>query len=329
MIGQCIVSLGVRHTGSLAVARFRRASGLLTRGLAVALACGLAWSAPLTRAAEPGIAPEAARFKLGALDIAVLRDSAVDLPNDGSTFGLNATPAEVAGVLRQAGAATDKVHLDIDALLIRMPDHLVLIDAGYGPANHGMLKKSLASIKVSAADITDVLITHSHPDHVGGLVDGKQQPAFPKAVIRMSAAEWAHMQSGKAGSEVAAIKSRVRTFTPGQQLLPGITPIALYGHTPGHVGYRITSGGHSLMDIGDLAHSSIVSLAKPGWTIAWDADKVQGVNIRQRELKRLADTGDLMFAPHFPFPGVGKIQAVGEGYRFEPGLPVGDKVGDR
>ena len=275
-------------------------------------------------AQEPvAIAAAAKSFKLGALDISVLRDGALNIPNDGSIFGLNAKPADVAAVLRAAGAPTDKIRLDIDALLIRMPKHVVLVDTGYGPG-HGHLLASLAAAGATPADVTDIFITHAHPDHVGGLVDAQGKPAFPAATIRLSAKEWAHMQSeAGTGKEAAAIAAQVVTFEPGKPVLPGITPIALYGHTPGHVGYRIESQGHALIDIGDIAHSSIVSLARPGWTILWDGDKAEGVKTRTRELGRLATSHELMFAPHFPFPGVGHIEKAGHGFRFEPGLPTG------
>jgi glyoxylase-like metal-dependent hydrolase (beta-lactamase superfamily II) len=122
-------------------------------------------------------------------------------------------------------------------------------------------------------------------------------------------------------AEAAVIKAQVRTFEPGRPVLPGITPLALPGHTPGHVGYEIASQGTRLLDIGDTAHSAIVSLAEPDWTIAWDVDKPEGVRTRRQELQWLAATHELTFAPHFPFPGVGRIEARAEGFSFLPDLP--------
>jgi glyoxylase-like metal-dependent hydrolase (beta-lactamase superfamily II) len=268
-------------------------------------------------------APAATSFNLGAIEISVLRDGSLLVPNDGSVFALNAKPAEVAKVLTGAGISTNQIPLDIDVLLIRMPGHLVLVDAGYGAAGHGVLRESLQAAGVSPEDITDVLITHSHPDHTGGLVDAQGRPAFPKATIRMSATEWAFMRSEADAKAIAdAIGAQVEAFEPGRPVLPGITPLTLPGHTPGHVGYEIVSQGHELDDIGDIAHSAIVSLAKPEWTIAWDSDKAEGVQTRRRELQRLAAGHPLMFAPHFPYPGVGRIVQAGEGFRFEPELPA-------
>jgi glyoxylase-like metal-dependent hydrolase (beta-lactamase superfamily II) len=252
----------------------------------------------------------------------VLRDGGLAIPNDGSIFALNAKPSAVATILSDAGAPTDKIRLDIDALLIRISGHLVLVDTGYGPAGHGVLRESLTSAGASPDDITDILITHAHPDHVGGLVDPQGRPVFPKATIRMSVREWAFMKSQADTKAIAAaVSAQVETFEPGRPVLPGITPLALPGHTPGHVGYEIVSQGYELVDIGDIAHSSIVSLARPEWTIAWDSDKQEGVKTRRRELQRLAGSHRLMFAPHFPFPGVGRIEQAGAGFRFRPELP--------
>lgn len=288
-----------------------------------ALTLGLACGAPGAFAQDSvATGPAIKNFKLGGFEMSVLRDGGLTIPNDGSIFGLHENPAAVAKVLTSAGAPPDKIRLDIDALLIRMPGHLVLVDAGYGPAGHGVVQQSLALAGFSPADITDILLTHAHPDHVGGLVDAQGQSAFPQALIRMSAKEWTFMQN-QAGTRAiaAAVKAQVKTFDPGLPVLPGITPVALPGHTPGHVGYEIASQGHEIIDIGDVVHSAIVSLAKPEWTIKWDSDKPEGVKTRRQELQRLTDRHELMFAPHFSFPGVGRIEHADGGFRFQPALP--------
>lgn len=268
------------------------------------------------------VVPAAKSLKLGELELWVLRDSRLIVSNDGTVFGLNANPAAVATVLNEAGAPTDKIALDVDVLLIKMPDHLVLADAGWGSEGHGVLQQSLKSVGLSPDDITDILITHSHSDHAGGLLDAQGRPAFRKAAIRMSVNEWAFMQSQADTHTLAmAIKAQIRSFEPGRPILLGITPIALYGHTPGHVGYEISSRGQRLLDIGDLAHSSIISLAKPDWPIDYDTDKAEGARQRRLELERLADSHEFIFAPHFPFPGVGLIKRSRDGFEFYPAMP--------
>jgi glyoxylase-like metal-dependent hydrolase (beta-lactamase superfamily II) len=289
-----------------------------------ALALCIACEAPIARAQQRlGQAqPAAKHFKLGALDLWALRDSTLIVPNDSSVFGLNANRAAVTNVLRAAGAPTDEITLPVDALLLRLPGHLILFDAGWGSEGHGVLPQSLASIGISPDEITDILITHSHSDHVGGLVDAQGRSTFSKARIRMSANEWAFMQTqDEMRALVSAIKTQIQTFEPGSPILPGVTPLALYGHTPGHVGYEIASQGSRLVDIGDLAHSSIISVVKPDWTVDYDNDKAQGARQRRRELQQLAAAHELIFAPHFPFPGLGRITQADDGFRFRPEVP--------
>jgi glyoxylase-like metal-dependent hydrolase (beta-lactamase superfamily II) len=265
------------------------------------------------------IAPAAVPFGIGSVRAVALRDMINRVPNDGSVFGQIEGSAAVAAVLRQAGAPTDAVSLGVDALLVHMPGHIVLIDTGLGPKVGGVLMQSLALAKVSPAAITDVLITHSHGDHVGGLSSVDGQLAFPNATIHMTRAEWAFMQAQPNNAAlVATIKPKVMPFDPGAVVMPGISAVPLSGHTPGHSGYEITSNGQKLLDMGDTAHSAIVSLAKPDWIIGYDTDGEQGRQRRMAELATLAASGEHVFSPHFPFPGLGQIVKAGTAYRWQP-----------
>jgi len=260
-------------------------------------------------------APEAQSFHVGAIEVVALHDADFNPPNDGKVFGLGQGTDAVAKVLTAHGAPASPIHLSVDALLVRDGAHVVLIDTGIG----GVLQASLATAGITPDAVTDVLITHAHPDHIGGLMTKDGMPAFPKATVRMSEAEWA---SAKARPDLAkfvsAIGPQVQTFTPGSEVLPGITTIALSGHTPGHTLYEIASGDAKLIDIGDTAHSSIVSLARPGWKAEFDEDQTLGVSQREAELTKLAASGETVFAPHFPFPGIGKVVKDGGGFRWVP-----------
>jgi len=288
----------------------------------------LAAALPAASCAKPAAtSPAATPFALGALTLVPLRDELNVVPNDGSVFGKGIDPAAVAAVLRKAGAPTDAITLGVDALLVEMPAsarprRIVLIDTGLGPSVGGVLAGSLAAAHVAPAAVTDILITHSHGDHVGGLLTADGGLAFPNATIRMASAEWAFLRSHAGQAKLAAaIASKVQTFAPGAEVVPGITSVALAGHTPGHVGYRIVSQGRHLIDIGDTAHSAIVSLAKPDWAIGYDTDATQGEATRRAELATLAASHEWVFAPHFPYPGVGRIVAAGDGFAWQPGHP--------
>ncbi|HEV2363532.1 MAG TPA: MBL fold metallo-hydrolase [Caulobacteraceae bacterium] len=265
------------------------------------------------------VAPAASELTLGATKLYALRDTGFVTPNDGADFGSDVGPKAVAAALAAAGLPTDAIRLDIDALLVREPGRIILVDAGLGPRFKGALPQSLAIAGVTPGEITDVLITHTHLDHVGGLLTADGKPAFPRARIWMSKKEWAWLNAQPHGRKLAdAIAPQVRTFEPGSAILPGITPIALYGHTPGHAGYQIAWGGAEITDIGDTAHSSVISLEHPEWRAGIDNDPPEGEATRVAELARLASAHALIFAPHFPFPGIGWIEKRGTGYAWKP-----------
>lgn len=267
------------------------------------------------------IQPEAKSFHLGALQLTALHDAAFVVPNDAKVFGTDIGAPAVSDVLRAAGAPTDRLSLSVNALLVRTGKRVLLLDTGLGPEAHGSLLASLGAAGVAPASVTDVLLTHSHGDHAGGLLDTQDALAFPNATIRMASAEWAFLQKQGPAKLVSAIQAHVKTFEPGAIIAPGVTAVALEGHTPGHVGYQIVSGNARLLDIGDMAHSYIVSLAKPQWTMGFDSDPVSAKTTRQTQFAALAKDQELVFAPHFPFPGVGHIVMSGDAFAWQPGLP--------
>ncbi len=289
---------------------------------AFALFAAFAIAAPALAQLGPlPVVPETTDFRLGKLPMTALRDAAANAPNDAKVFGVDAGVAAVDKVLTAAGAPAGQISLSVNVLLVRTPGHVVLVDTGYG-APRGILLASLAKAGVAPADITDILISHGHGDHVGGLVDAAGAPVFAKAIVHMSAPEWTAIKAAPANAKlVAGIGSQVLAFAPGAKLLPGIASVDLHGHTPGHSGYEITSGRGKLLAIGDSAHSYIVSLARPGWVMGYDKDASVGAANRQALFTRLAASGETVFSPHFPYPGVGHVVRAGDGFAWQPGLP--------
>ena len=139
------------------------------------------------------------------------------------------------------------------------------------------------------------------------------------ANVRMTAAEWAHMKAQSSlAAMVRAVEPQVETFQPGARLSPEVTAVEVRGHTPGHSAYLIQSGAQRLLAIGDTAHHYIVSLRKPEFTIQFDADAATAEASRRALLKRAADENLSVFAPHFPYPGLGAVRPQGAGFAWVP-----------
>ncbi len=307
---------------------------LAAASLVLATLMGAAGCSPGADKAEPVAAsvPAASAdvypFKVGALDVVALRDGGLTgVPNDNKVLGVGRTPAEVAAVLTANGLPGDSFNLSVQPLLVRDGARLVLLDAGagnsFGPGA-GKLPASLAAAGVQPDQITDILISHSHGDHVVGLVNATGGLTFPKATIRMAAAEWAFMKANAdMKALVEAITPRVETFQPGAAALtPSISSVAINGHTPGHMGYEIKSGSDSLLYIGDTMHHSVISVQRPEWQIAFDSDGPTATASRQALLDRAASQNLRVYAVHFPFPGLGRIQRKDDGFVWVPEGPV-------
>jgi glyoxylase-like metal-dependent hydrolase (beta-lactamase superfamily II) len=247
------------------------------------------------------------RFKIGGLDAIALFDGQNPVENDNQTFGVGLTPQAVAAPLTAAGQPADPIMLEIHPLLVRNGDRTMLFDTGLG-AGKGQLMQSLRTAGVDPASITDVLISHGHPDHIGGLIaDGAL--AFPNAAIRLSQAEWASIRAKPDMADlVRIITPKVQAFTPGDDVAPGVTAQDTAGHTPGHVAYLIADGQNQLLYTGDLMHHWILSVEHPDWKVGYDDDQAAGLKARLDEVTALRNSGAHIYAYHFPFPGLGKVQ---------------------
>ena len=247
-------------------------------------------------------------FAIGSLQAASLKDAAFSPANDNKTLAVNQTKAEVDALLTTAGLATDVLQLSVQPMIVRTAEGVLLFDTGTGPS--GMLWASMATAGVEPSAVTDIFISHSHGDHVGGLAGADGALAFPNAAIHISANEWASMQANtQLSALVTTITPRVVTFAPGADLLPGtVKAVDIQGHTPGHSGYLITSGAASLLYIGDTMHHSVISVQRPDWTIAFDGDAALAQESRKALLASSATSGQRVYAVHFPFPGLGKFE---------------------
>lgn len=278
--------------------------------------------------------PAFLRRKIGEIEVIALLDGYVTFPTS-LLAGFDPAVAEPAARAAHKPFDPANMVLGINAYLIRTPDRVIAVDSGapklMGPTENAWAR-SLAAAGVAAEEVDTVFLTHLHPDHVGGLTNldtGAQ--VLPKAQLVASEADWAfthdeavyaslpkEMQgffdvSRSLVSPYAAMKSLIQ---PGAEIAPGLTSVALPGHTPGHLGLRIDSGAESLLIWGDLVIASSFQFARPDWAFAFDADAGQAVETRKSMLDMAATDGIMVAGMHLDFPGFGHVEKAGEGYRF-------------
>jgi glyoxylase-like metal-dependent hydrolase (beta-lactamase superfamily II) len=187
--------------------------------------------------------------------------------------------------------------------------------ANFGPGA-GKLAASMTEAGIDPQSVTDIFISHSHGDHVGGLMNGEGALTYPNATIHLSNAEWKHLSATENYAALAkAMKPKVEAFAPNAELIPGVVrAVEVKGHTPGHSAYRITSGQESLLYVGDSMHHFVVSVQKPEWIISFDGDGKKGAASRATLISDSAAAGQRIYAVHFPFPGLGKFEKKGESF---------------
>lgn len=261
-------------------------------------------------------------FTIGEFQAAALRDGGLSVPNDNQTLAINKTKADVDAVLTANGLPTDQLSLSVEPMIVRTADKVLLFDTGagklFGPTV-GMLPATMAAAGIDPASVTDIFISHAHGDHIGGLVDDAGALAFPNASIHIAAAEWGAMQAdSNLAPIVATITPKVSPFAAGADIVPGVKAVDIKGHTAGHSGYLVTSGDASLLYIGDTAHHSVISVQQPDWTIAFDGDAPTAQTSRKDVIASAAAAGQRIYAPHFPFPGLGRFEQKDGGYVWTP-----------
>ena len=287
--------------------------------------------APLALTAQPLVAashagafsnPTEWRFKVGAMTVTTLLDWTGPREDPKGMFGAAASEEEWAQISEQNFISPVDVQFFVTPTLIDTGADLVLVDTGVG---QGGILRALAAVGVEPDAIDVIVITHMHPDHIGGLTsDGT--PTFKNARYVTGAAEynfWSKMDPGNRVSEMVAgmvtpLAEKMQFVDDGAAIAPGITAMASFGHTPGHMCCRIESEGQQLVLTADLANHYIYSFARPDWAFSFDADPDAAVASRRNILGLLAADKIPMIGYHMPFPAAGFVEARGDGFRFVP-----------
>ncbi|WP_448950568.1 MBL fold metallo-hydrolase [Labrys neptuniae] len=282
--------------------------------------------------------PSRYALKIGEIDVLVVSDGVLPLPTQ--MLGHNADTAERAGWLKDMFLPPDAFDWALNVVLVRSGDRTILVDAGLGSdpdlnlPRAGQLLKRLEAAGIDLAAVTDVVLTHMHMDHIGGLlVDGVKERLREDLRIHVAAAEakfweapdFSHvaMPPGFPDALAATAKrfaadyaSQLRLFDEEHEVAPGVVVSRTGGHTPGHSIVRLASGGDRLMFAGDAMFA--VGFEHPDWFNGFEHDPEEAARVRVKLLRELAETGELLVATHLPFPSVGHVAVDGDAFRWVP-----------
>jgi glyoxylase-like metal-dependent hydrolase (beta-lactamase superfamily II) len=226
------------------------------------------------------------------------------------------------------GCVDKRGHLNfvIGGFLIRTEDRVVLVDTGVGTISNGHHSAghfidSLGTHGVNPEDVTDVLFTHLHFDHVGWATQ-QGKVTFPNAIYRAHVLDWAHFVDAPDAQEGARRKltpliSRLELFSEDRTLVPGVGSRHCPGHTPGHTSFVVSSGGRRAYLLGDTVHS-VVELAERDWVPLRDLDQQTSIDVRNAIADEVVDTDAILVASHFPGMRFGRLVTKPEGRRFVP-----------
>ncbi len=288
----------------------------------------VAQAAELVRKGERDI-----RFQLGGTEMIILSDGQLHLGVPSESFP-QAPTEEVRTAVAGDGHANGEFVLEQNCVVVRRGDRVALIDTGMGPntlfgPTTGLLTDRLTAAGVVPGSVTDVVLTHAHLDHAGGVLGRDGGPAFPRAQIHVTQADfefWTNADSVPASSFVAKIvkgvaeallpfRERIVFYKPGAEPVPGLVSIHTPGHTLGHCSIAVVDGKESVIVAGDALHHSMQML-HPDWQFAGDADGGTAVASRRKLLDMAATDGIPFFAFHFAYPGVGRVLRQGSAFRF-------------
>jgi glyoxylase-like metal-dependent hydrolase (beta-lactamase superfamily II) len=284
------------------------------------------------------LVPSRYALRIGEIDVLVVSDGVLTLP--GAMLAHNAEPAIRAAWLKDNFLPPDAFDWALNVVVVRSGGRTILIDAGMGAEfplpRAGQLIHRLEAAGIDLASVTDVVLTHMHMDHVGGLlVEGVKEQLRPDLQIHVAAAEvkfWespdfsrVSMPDGFPDALRATAKrftkeyrSQLRLFEDKHEVAPGVVIHRTGGHTPGHSIVRLASGGDRLTFAGDLVFA--VGFEHPDWHNGFEHYPEEAARVRIGLLRELAETGGLLVATHMPFPSVGHVAVAGDAFRWVPAL---------
>jgi glyoxylase-like metal-dependent hydrolase (beta-lactamase superfamily II) len=312
----------------------RRSALLGAVGATAALAAGAGVPAPAAAKAPMlgAAAPSFRRYTLGDFEVTVIHDGFIALDGPHPIFGQDQDAAAVQKLAEDNMLPGTRMTIGFSPVIVNTGNELVLFDAGNGAGRRpaaGQLRALLASAGYSAEQIDIVVLTHFHPDHIGGLMEDGQA-AFPNARYVTGQAEydfWSPVEKASGPTErvgklvqsnVVPFADKMSFLADNQDVVTGITAVGSFGHTPGHMCFHIESAGKRLMVTGDIANHYVVSLQRPDWHVRFDMDKQKAAEARKKVFGMIAADKVPFSGYHMPFPNVGYVEAMGDGFRYVP-----------
>ena len=275
------------------------------------------------------------KLLIGDLETYILSDGIVALDSVQPIFAPAIDDSTLKSELRRLHSSSEHVQAGINVLLIRKDDKVILLDTGSGHhfgKNAGKLVPSLATLGLTTEDITDIVITHAHVDHIGGVLDENNHVIFQKATYHIARREYDFWMSDNPDFSnskgdpanatknisfvrniLTAIESKLELFEYGQELFSCLIPELAEGHTPGHTIFTIHSAGKIVKHIVDTFHLPLL-VSKPEWGTQWDTNFDKAVSTRKRIMKEAAESGSLLMSCHLPWPGLGYMDKIGAEY---------------
>ena len=303
----------------------------ITGGMAAAAGLAMAHRAFAAAPLAGGAAPASVhRYKVGAMEITAISDGIWPVEKPETIFGINQKPEDVATLLKANFLPADKAVFNFTPIVVNTGKELVLFDTGRGATNGGQLAAQLAAAGFDAGQIDVVVLTHCHPDHIGGVAsDGK--PAFPNARYVIGETEYQFWSAPErlsgptegpaklVAANVTPFRDKMSFLKNESEVVPGLRAISAPGHTPGHMAFHLESEGKRLLIGADFCNHYVLSLQRPDWEVKFDADKTTAAATRKTLLGMLAADRIAFTSYHMPFPSVGFIDTASDGgYRYVP-----------
>lgn len=297
----------------------------------------------LGRAAAPLAGKQNAgwyRYKVGDFEVTAVTDGAVTNPLS-DAYVANAPKQAVNAALAADYLPPDRVFHAYTPVVVNTGSKLVVIDTGLGPGVFqqskgaaGQFHTNLQAAGIDRAAVDAVIISHFHGDHINGLVGPDNKPAFPNAEVMVPELEWAFWsdesntsklpeiargQMGNVKRVFGVLGNKVTRYQAGKELVPGITAVASYGHTPGHTSHVIASGNSKVLVQADItAGAASIFVRNPDWQFVFDTDKAMAVETRRKMYDMAVAEKMIIQGYHFSFPGLAYVEKSGNGYRLIP-----------